>query len=279
MDKSILDKVHKCCLEILEEIVGICEKNNLTYFLIAGTLLGAVRHKGFIPWDDDLDIAMPREDYDKFMNIYYKELGERFELSVHNHNKMHWLPIAKVRLKNTCYMEKETKKYKGNQGIWVDILPIDSISNFKLASLQKHLVVASRAEMSRRQSITNTASKSKTLIFRLMFLFFRNNKSIGNFQARIMKLQNKNKSNKYFVNFASRYKLEKQIHLKEKYFPIKKLEFEGGLYNVPNDYDYVLKMVYGDNYMELPPVENRVTHNPMKIVFEDNEEVIFDEKI
>ena len=76
-DKETLDKLHKVELSILDDFVKVCEKNDLTYFLIGGSLLGAVRHQGFIPWDDDIDIGMPREDYDKFIKIGQEALGDK----------------------------------------------------------------------------------------------------------------------------------------------------------------------------------------------------------
>ena len=80
MEASVLKKLHSEEVKILDEIVRICKKNNIEYFLIGGTLLGAIRHKGFIPWDDDLDIAMPREDYEKFLKTAEKELQEPYKL-------------------------------------------------------------------------------------------------------------------------------------------------------------------------------------------------------
>ena len=75
-DKKTLDKLHNVELELLNEFVRICDKNKLTYFLVGGSLLGAVRHSGFIPWDDDIDVGMPRKDYDKFLKIVTKELKD-----------------------------------------------------------------------------------------------------------------------------------------------------------------------------------------------------------
>jgi len=279
MEKRILDKIHESNLNILDEFVKICKKYNLTYFLVGGTLLGAVRHNGFIPWDDDLDVGMPREDYEFFISNYYKKLNSKFELDVHDHNKLYWLPFAKIRLKNTTYIESGAKNYIGDQGIWIDIFPLDSISNIKKAKIQKKITTAIRAEMGNRQNIINNIDKRKKKILKMIFIGFNSNKTLGKLQNKIMKLQNKKQNTEYFANFGSQYEIEKQKQLKEKYFPLKKMKFEGKLYNVPNDYDYVLTKIYGKNYMELPPVEKRVTHNPLKIVFEDGEEVIFDEEI
>lgn len=279
MEKKLLDKIHNNHISILDEFVKICEKYNLTYFLVGGTLLGAVRHKGFIPWDDDLDVGMPREDYELFVKKYYKELSSKFELDVHNYNELYWLPFAKIRKKNTTYIESLAKSYKGDQGIWIDIFPFDSISNIKHAKFQKKATKALRLEMENRQNIINNIQLWKRIFLKIALIMYNSNTKIGNLQCKIMKLQNKQKNTKYFANFGSQYKIEKQIHLKEKYYPLKKLEFEGKQYNVPNDSDYVLKKIYGENYMELPPIEKRITHNPLKIVFEDGEEVEYNEEI
>ena len=97
MEKKHLIKLHQSEIKILDEIVRICDKYNLQYFLIGGTLLGAVRHKGFIPWDDDLDIAMPRNDYEKFISISKNELKDDFILDDISTNEQYWQIFAKVR--------------------------------------------------------------------------------------------------------------------------------------------------------------------------------------
>lgn len=116
-------------LDILWQIIKICEKHNIKYFAIGGTLLGTVRHKGYIPWDDDLDIAMYREDYDRFCEIAPKELVEPYFFQTEATDPGYLLRHAKVRNSRTTgilTVQKE-KKYSFNQGIFVDIFPIDKL--------------------------------------------------------------------------------------------------------------------------------------------------------
>ena len=118
-----LRKLQLIELDILLEIDRICKKHGIEYFLIAGTLLGAVRHKGFIPWDDDIDIAMPIDDYKKFCRVCKKEMHEPYFLQNHNTDNYHiW--YAKVRKSGTVFMEQGFENRKMHQGVWVDIFPI-----------------------------------------------------------------------------------------------------------------------------------------------------------
>lgn len=113
-------------LAMLDEIGRICKKHNLRYFLVHGSLLGAVRHRGFIPWDDDLDIAMPRNDYDRFIEFASRELPEN--LSVHTpitEKDIFWGGYARMRDSRTTAIEPRDMGHQGNLGIWVDILPFD----------------------------------------------------------------------------------------------------------------------------------------------------------
>ena len=273
-----LKKLHNTEIEILEEINRICSNNNLSYFMIGGTLLGAVRHKGFIPWDDDLDIAMPRKDYNKFQEICKKQLNDKFILDSYENNKQYWLPIIKIRNKNTIYEEKSQKNYNNNKGIWVDVFPLDNadkeISN-KLIRKEKiikrlkgMLHIKNLRKIEKEDSILKKILISFIKIVPNKFYHFLINKN---------RTFNNNKNTDYFVNFGSQYGIKKQIHQKENYLPAVDLEFEGNKYKAPKNYEYVLKKIYGENYMELPPIEKRITHNPIRIKFEDGEEVIFDE--
>jgi len=130
--------LHALELKIALEIKRICEKNGLRYFLTAGTLLGAVRHGGFIPWDDDMDIGMPREDYDEFERACARDLGEAFLLQTWNTDPDYPFPAGKVRLKGTRAPEKFAEGNHGGgagrDGIYVDIFPFDAVPDGWLAA-------------------------------------------------------------------------------------------------------------------------------------------------
>lgn len=274
MDQEVLKNLHKNELEILQEVVRICEENNLTYFLIGGTLLGAIRHKGFIPWDDDLDIAMPREDYNKFLLISIKNLNKKYYLHCNKTDPNYWLPFAKIRKENTVFDEKNSSHIDSHKGIYVDIFPLDN------ANKEKSLFQVLQAYITKKLSVVilwkmgfykKEISLSLKIILRIMNCVKLI--KLSTFQQFIMSL-NKNYQSKYFVNLGSNYNYIKQTIPKNKYYPPVKVEFEGKYYNAPNDWDYILKRIYGD-YMKLPPVEKRITHNPVRIKFEEGEEITF----
>lgn len=128
MDNVTLRKVQLQLLEILLEIDRVCQKHGIQYFLDSGTLLGAIRHKGFIPWDDDMDIGMLRSDYERFNKIAQKELGDKFIWQTWDTDPGYPIPFGKVRKKGTLYVESKAKKLKEN-GFYVDVLPYDFAPN------------------------------------------------------------------------------------------------------------------------------------------------------
>lgn len=124
MDSLTLRKVQFEQLEIAKEIIRICKKHNIKVFMDSGTLIGAVRHKGFIPWDDDLDLGMLRADYDKFSEIAPRELREQYYWQTWDNEDNYPLPFGKVRKKGTVYLEKKAGLLSEN-GFYVDVLPYD----------------------------------------------------------------------------------------------------------------------------------------------------------
>ncbi len=266
MDNLMLDKLHSIQVEILDEIARICDSNNLDYFLIGGTLLGAIRHKGFIPWDDDLDIAMPRDAYDKFISLCYSQLSDEYILDSFENNSGYWLPFIKIRKKNTIYEEKAiSAKRNIPKGVWVDIFPLDNVKYSKsmIQMLQAKLVKYIMGYIGRKQGYIQASSSVKKNI---LFNFFRfiNIPIAFKIQHKIMTIWN-DQETRYFVNLGSQYNYVKQTIPKDKYYPPVKVEFEGKLYNAPNDWDYILTRIYGD-YMQLPPVEKRTSgHHIVKV--------------
>lgn len=274
MNKKIIDRVHKTQIKILDEIDSICNTNKIDYFLIGGTLLGAIRHGGFIPWDDDIDIAMPRDSYNKFIQVCENYLSAEYELDYSGNNSRYWLPLLKVRKKGTVYAQEfQDDDENVPQGIWVDIFPLDNVKyeNSLLQTIQAKLVYLLRAFILYKQGYVKTVRRRNKILFTLF-----KNMSISTafqLQEKIMTVWNNNDT-LYFVSLASRYGYKKQTILKDKYVPSTKLKFEGKFYNAPNDSNYILKRVYGD-YMKLPPEDKRVTHNPVRLKFEGEDEIIF----
>ena len=120
-----IKEVHEHILRILLAIDDACQKRNLTYYIWAGTMLGAIRHKGFIPWDDDIDIAMPRPDYDALISHHREWLPEPYELVSAETDSTYPLPFAKIQDGSTTLIERMHLKYLG--GIYIDVFPIDAV--------------------------------------------------------------------------------------------------------------------------------------------------------
>ena len=122
-NKEYLNKLHAELLIIMDEIDRVCKKNNLRYYLVGGSLLGAVRHKGFIPWDDDLDIAMPREDLNKLLEISASVLSPNYYVKWYQDDPRYWNPFPKICKRGTLFDENKEEWEK--TGLFIDIFPLD----------------------------------------------------------------------------------------------------------------------------------------------------------
>lgn len=239
-----LRKLQEKEIQILDEIDRICKKYNIQYYLMWGTLLGAVRHKGFIPWDDDIDIAMDRKEYKKFLKIAPKELKEEYFLQTSFTDKWHPMFFAKVRLNNTAFYAQSDRNIKKHHGIFVDIFPMDCRSSKK--SLKNKI-----------------GEKISTHIFqrieRKKVTCFRGLKILSTtFLAYFRDLFLKGKGDKYICDGCL---LDKQLFLKSE-----NIVFEGKEYLAPHKAHEVLQTIYGD-YMQLPPENERIAHKPAFISF------------
>lgn len=270
MKQEILSQLHNVEQEILDEIDRVCEKNNLRYYLIGGTLLGAIRHKGFIPWDDDLDIVMPRADFIKFQEISNSELNSKYYIHSSDTDPNYWASFIKVRKNKTVFME--SKLEGGNvdtskMGIWVDIAPLDNASS--ISSFGKKLRTKWIKEyLQHFISCRKYGIWPKPIISKIIYaiLIPVSTKRIRKLQDILMQWENNKRCN-YYVNYASHYNTEKMTMLKTDYEPACRLLFEGKYYSAPGNYKNVLQRSFGNNYMQLPPEDKRETHEPSRVSF------------
>lgn len=168
--KSILGKIHEIQVEMLIFIDNICRENNITYHLYTGSLLGAVRHKGFIPWDDDIDICMTRENYDKFIRVFKENESNKYCLEIPNYKSQ--LHIGKIRKLNTQLFEFTTPE-DSNAGIYIDIFPLDNSKPMTRSGKNQEIrlfYLFRLKGMMYPTILTHVSSKWKTAIKYLTFL-------------------------------------------------------------------------------------------------------------
>ena len=258
-----LRKAQLLMLKILKEVHKICEENNIKYFLSDGTLIGAIRHQGFIPWDDDLDIGMLREDYEKFCKIAPQILSENFILQNFQTDKGYGLQFGKVILKNTVWIEKVAKNTNRQwSGIYIDIFPYDNITeNKKMQKLINRLYIFIQGLILikfKYINISNYESMAKKLkyVLKKIYLCTISKKLLIYIRDSICK-RYLNKSNtlvtKYGGNF---YKNQNPYNF---YKDLTLQNFEDTSFYIPKNYDKILKNLYG-NYMEIPPIEKQRQH-------------------
>ena len=240
-------------LDLLQKTADFCESNGLRYFLIGGTLIGAIRHKGYIPWDDDIDIAMPREDYDIFVKTFNKP-ENYYQVTNISIDTDYALAFAKVYDNRTII--KQLQYPSDKFGVFIDVFPADGVKDaaqvYKIMRLRKFLNTK-RANYYRRtlsKNIINTFGK----ILLLPFSAHQIATWIDN-EARKYAFGSVPKAGVIANPYGPGEIVDKSVFDSDIY-----QEFEGRKYRIPVGYDKWLRSIYGD-YMQLPPEKDRVTHH------------------
>ena len=260
MEKLNLDDIKKIQLSILIDINNFCKKNRINYSITGGTLIGAIRHKGFIPWDDDIDIAMTRDNYDRFCKEYR---GQKYQLITNKINNYGYM-FAKVCDPSTAVVEKHAKRVE-ELGVYVDIFPIDyldndykhSLNKVKSINFLKYLLVAWNWKHFYLNKNKKWFRQIPRFFFFLLSRFVSKDSLVKRINKKLKKnhLENGDYSACYFGSYGS-----KEINKSYIFSEYIEVEFEGYHVMCFKHYDSFLTNIYGD-YMALPPVEKRITHH------------------
>ena len=265
-----LAETKQCSLDALLWIDHFCNEKHITWWLCGGTLLGAVRHKGFIPWDDDIDIMLPRRDYEKLLTEFPK--GGRYQFLTAFNTKGFSFPFGKIVDSYTLKDETIRKKFK-RIGVDIDVFPIDNLpSDYKECEDYYHEIAKLGLKL---DALTLNYGKGKTLMSTILkngyICCLRTLEGIG--LVSYKKLQRR------FIGLAQRYNNQdsdycgitsinhygiKERNLKKGYKKSVLVEFEGHKLPAPECYETYLSQLYGDNYMQLPPLEKRVSTHTFK---------------
>ncbi len=263
---SNIDILHKVDMDIVREVVHICDEYGLKYYMLGGTMLGAIRHKGFIPWDDDIDLGMPREDYEKFLEIAPQKLSSFLKIVNYRTNPDYQYYITRVLHTETKVIEERIGNDNKYTNASIDIFPIDGTpNNVILRKIYFFRVLFHRALMSLcyKDSIDR---KRKRGTMEKILLWIMEKLPIDKFTTpykqkekidRLLRSHSVDKS-KYIGNIMGAYRT-REIVPKEYYGEGKFYRFEGEELRGMDMYDEYLTYTYG-NYMELPPEKNRKTH-------------------
>lgn len=259
-DEDEINHIKEVEFMILKDFVEICDKNDIEYYLIYGTQIGAIRHQGFIPWDDDIDVILFRDDYEKFLKVMEDNPNEKYTIFDSRYNDEYFFQFGRMSLNGTYWAEYWDKQVSFKLGLHIDLFILDNLPD---NGLKRKLFIQRCYILTRLYSISvltfDNYSKLFNSILNLthkIFKVLRLNPKY--FQKRLYNVFTKYNSNsgEYVTDLTL---MEKVTFKKSDYKPPKKALFENVELNIPNNDDNTLIPIYGD-YMQLPPEENRINH-------------------
>lgn len=277
-DTQTLKKLQKVELEILKDFMDVCDRHNLRYFGIAGTCIGVLRHKGFIPWDDDIDVAIPREDFEKFLQYAQEELSEKYIVMNGRNNENYPLMTTRLMMKGTKFREYALAHIDCPLGIFLDLYPFDHLSD---------------DPKKRKKQMRKAWFFSKLLILRSIpkpVLAFKGWKAkvvhgicaVVHYGMVVLHISKKwlidqceeastrhnDEINSEYVDFLCDTTPDMNIYAVKDLYPLQQLDFEDIKMWFPKNMHNNLTNMYGD-YMQLPPEEKRKNHYPYELVFKE----------
>lgn len=258
MENVNTKKLKEVELSLLKAFIAVCEKHSLRYFMVEGSALGAVRHGGFIPWDDDIDVGMPREDYEKFLAVAQADLPEGLFLQTPKTEPNYATPFAKIRDSRTTFIESSVKNLSINHGVYLDIFVLDGCVDYD-ACIKKTKMLKAR--------IASRYAHKRS--FKGQILRFLSVLRYPCFKRAMQLLDEIWRTVPYdtaenVVNYGSAWG-KKEVMPREIYGNGSIGSFEGIAVRLPEKVDEYLTRLYGD-YMTPPPPEKRIAHHACEVI-------------
>ncbi len=267
MEGATLRKLQLVENDILKVVAEFCKKHNVKYSLYAGTLLGAVRHGGFIPWDDDVDLFMERNEYERFLTLWQSEGVSGYTMQATNSPFYEGINHTKIRKDGTILASNKEMETDTHHGIWLDVFAFDKVPTDK-KKRKKFLFRAKLRLVYTRGYPYEKGGKLLKLISKILLLPSRKTqlKIRNKIEKKIIDKYKDLKSGYEYISLASTENF-KTFYPPEVIENLATINFEGGEYSAVKDYDKMLSIQYGD-YMKLPPEEQRICkHNPEVLDF------------
>lgn len=261
---ELTERLKSIQLNIFDIFVAICERHGLQYFALGGTALGSIRHNGFIPWDDDIDVALPREDYEKFLSLAQAELPENMFLQTYKTDENYPHCFAKIRVSDTAFIEKTASEINMNHGVYMDVFPLDGYSESTLS--QKFFKIRQHILKVAQNNAFSVEGTSLSGAKRVINAFI---KGMIPYKKAVKKLDRLYQKHPYsravtIGNFCGAWG-HKEIMPKEIFGNGVDGVFEGRHIRLPEKTDEYLTRLYGD-YMTPPPPEKRIAHHYCTVI-------------
>lgn len=270
------EKLKEVSTKMLEDVMSVFESHGLQAFAAYGTALGAYRHSGFIPWDDDIDIAMTRKDYNYLRNHFHDMFGNKYEFEAPNYSNKDTSTLwGKIYLPNSKFVEIMNINTPYNKGVFIDVFPIDGLSNSKIVRWIDIKICIFMRFVANSMAYYNYPSKEMESVMSFsvntkIYLYFR--KFIGYLFSWV----SHRKWSSWYDSFISRHtdsketicSYEDSISPRGGWFPLKKIRFENIEVNVPHNIENYLITNYGVNFMKLPPENKRERHFCIELIID-----------
>lgn len=274
-DGETLKRLQAVQVEILSDFIKICDKYHLDYFMLGGTGIGVVRHQGFIPWDDDIDVAIPRRDYNTFLSVVEKEMGDKYQILTPLVDGRYACNVTHLQKKGTRFVPENSRNMKCELCIDIDLFPMDHIPDDprkrnrqlrKIWFLSKLLYLCGTPSpiiplKGVKKGVAKGICAGTHYVLKALRI------SPRAIYKKLVKVQTRyNDQPCRYINPTEVTMADRAYISKAEMYPLKEMPFENITVKMPNQYDNYLRRLFGD-YMTMPPEEERVNHCPYILDF------------